>query len=287
MNVIVRAGAKLYQRPGAVKLVILPESRLYDVLTMAPGWVQVAPRTWASIADCTFITDAPPVPGTLPEPGTSNPPPRDDLWFLNHSFKPREGKHKGEDDKTPMEGLPATWTTRSGAKYKVSPDLQDYIIGLHVLLHPDMQRAALIKELSQLFRNNGGWCNQTGWDSGEFKIAGLSSEGATVQATVAGTSPNIVPGGGKQWLEVYAIDPKNPPPLPASVDQIDMTRHFVPTTARTGGSNLFPNLDGRCLVPFLGKDGLQYVLFENVSKVDRIQMPCVPARPDAMQGLIP
>ena len=248
---------------------------------MVPGWVQVAPQTWAATADCTFIADAPPTP----QPPPTSPPPlpaRDDLWFLNHSFKPRTD-HAGN----PVEGLPATWTTRAGAKYKVSTDLLAYIIGINQLLHPHMIPEHLIKELKKLFRDNGGWCNQTGWESGEFKIAGLSSEGATVQATLAGPVPNALPGRGKLWLEVYAIDPKNPPPLPATVEAIDMTRHFAPTTARSDGSNLFPNLDGRCLVPFLGTAGLQYVLFENVSKVDRVQMPCVPPRPDAMHGLIP
>jgi hypothetical protein len=255
---------------------------------MVPGWVEVDVNTWAAVADCQFITELPPTP-PLPAP-TPGPAPalRDDLWFLNHSLKPREGKHKGDDeDKTPKEGLPATWTTLAGQKFKVTAELQDYIIAVNQLLHPDMRRAALVNELAKVFRDDGGWCNRTGWSSGDFKIAGLSAEGATVQATVAGIAPTIEPGRGKQWMEVYAIDPRNPPPAPATVAAIDMTRHFAPTTCITGGSNLFKNLNGRVLIPLLGEKGLQYVLFENVTKVDRIQMLCLPPRPDAMQGLIP
>ncbi len=164
---------------------------------------------------------------------------------------------------------------------------------------PRNDRGEVVNELKKLFRNNGGWCNQTGWDSGDFKIAALCSGGATLVATVPGPEPTIVKGRGNQYLEVHAMDPTIPPPpvqTPSSTpQQLQDGMCFFPMTALDDGSNHFPNFGGRCLVPLLGKGGVQYVLWTNTvrpdgigfQKVTHILQPALPERTDVTAGLIP
>lgn len=217
----------------------------------------------------------------------------DDLWFVQHDFVCRTDK-KGN----PVAGLPEIGRSKSGAKYPVSTKLRNFIVALNTPLHPELSKAALTKALSKVFRNNGGWCNGSGWDSGQFKIVGAPSGGATLRAT--SNPPTYVMGGGKLWLEVYAIDPKKVPANPTSIEEVRAYLHaglvFFCTTALNNASNLFPNLGGRFVIPLLGPGGVQYVRAgaarfgpseTGLVKVDRVQMPCIPARPDAVAGLIP
>ena len=236
---------------------------------------------------------APPAPWPTPPP----PPlgePRHNLWFRLHDLQPR----KSRTGKA-VTGLPETGTTRGGEKYKVTKRLEDWLIASHLVMHPEMTEAEVVDELKKLFRNNGGWCNQTGWDSGDFKIAALCSGGATLVATVPGPTPTIVKGRGNQYLEVYAMDPNAPPAVPNSLEQLRQQLQdgmcFFPMTALADRSNHFPNFGGRCLVPLLGKGGVQYVLWTNTvrpdgigfQKVAHVLQPALPERTDVTAGLIP
>jgi hypothetical protein len=203
-----------------------------------------------------------------------------DLWFVNHDLQPRGG----------VNGLPETNKCLTDAFFPVSPQLLAVIQAVERLLNPDLNDSEFEHEFGGLFRDNAGFSNQHGIESGDFRIENLYCGGATFQA-VGG---DLLKAAGALWLQVYAIDPNDPPAIPQTLAGIDMRRWFFPTTALTNASNPFPNFNGRCLIPFLGVGGLNYIAWNNPDREDKvgvvqvptIQIPFLPAHPEKTAGLI-
>lgn len=203
-----------------------------------------------------------------------------DLWFVNHDLQPRGG----------MNGLPETNKCLTDAFFRVSQELLALIRAVERLLNPELSDSDFEHELHGLFRDNAGFSNQHGIESGDFRIANLYCGGATFQAV----SSDVVKAAGGMWRQVYALDPNNLPALPQTPAGIDMRRWFFPTTALTNASNPFPNFNGRCLIPFLGDGGLNHIAVNNPDRADKvglvqvptIQHPFLPAHPEKTVGLI-
>lgn len=203
-----------------------------------------------------------------------------DLWFVNHDLQPRGG----------VNGLPETNKCLTDAFFPVSTQLLALIRAVERLLNPELNETEFGHEFDGLFRNNAGFSNQHGIESGDFRIENVYCGGATFQAV----SGEAVRAAGALWLQVYAIDPENLPPIPGTLAGIDMRRWFFPTTARTNASNPFPNFGGRCLIPLLGAGGTNHIAWNNEDRVDHvgvvqvptIQHPFLPAQPEKTVGLI-
>lgn len=207
-------------------------------------------------------------------------PSANDLWFVNHDLQPRGGTN----------GLPETNKCLSDNFFRVTDQLLALIRAVERLLNPQLSDGDFENELGGLFRNNAGFSNQHGIESGDFRIENLYCGGSTFQAV----SGEVVAAVGSMWLQVFAIDPNYPPAIPQTLAGIDMRRWFFPTTALTNASNPFPNFNGRCLIPFLGDGGKNYIAWNNadrqdnvgVVKVPSIQPPFLPAHPEITAGLI-
>ncbi len=89
------------------------------------------------------------------------------------------------------------------------------------------------------------------------------------------------------------MDPNSPPAVPTSLEQIDMTLNFFPTIAQEGLSNdPFPQFGGRCLEPFLGKDGRNWIRIAEydgrggMESTTTIKHPFIPAHSHITAGLL-
>lgn len=125
------------------------------------------------------------------------------------------------------------------------------------------------------------FCNGNGLSSGHFKIENLICGGATRRAVTG----NIERIAGHNWVKVYALDPKNLPTI-TTLAALDMTLYFLATIATRfpyGDSyrvDPFPGFNGRCIVPYIGVDGFNYIRAEKLLKVSEIVNPFYPERHD-------
>jgi hypothetical protein len=190
--------------------------------------------------------------------------------------------------------MPATRRGKQGLKARVSPKLEAYMRAMNRLLHPNMKDVDFEREWRQMYNGGRAFDNGKSYESGEWTLEDIFCAGATLEA-VTGIQSN-----GR--IEVYAIDPENPPPPPTSPDQIDMTRNFFPTTSQPFLQNgPFPQFDdppyyggGRFIHPFIGRDGKNWVdVYETddgrggLRGATKIEQPFIPARPDLTAGVIP
>lgn len=189
------------------------------------------------------------------------------LYMVRHDAVPRKD--------------PEVFKSGNDSFYPVSTSLSAYIIGLLRLLNPSMPYAEFIRQLSNLYSTNRAFSNGHPYDSSDWRIENLICGGATVRKT--GFRKKI---GGKWHSEVYALDPTTHFIPPKSLSEVNMEVHFFAVVSNSVGAQPFPQLGGKCVIPYLGKGGRNYLNESYLMHVGTIVQPFSPARPDITAGLI-
>jgi hypothetical protein len=285
-RVIEPSGARLYQRPGAVKLCILSEGRIYPLLGEAGGYYNIAPRTWVQASICLLDKEdtPPPPPAPPPTPGDDTTPPA-----------PPPGAilvHVLHDDVARGPGLPESNKCLSDRFFPVTSAMFSQIVVVNRLLNPDMPDQEFDRNMNGLFAGNRYISNKHAIGTESFAIENLYTGGATFRAVTG----EIIKKNAKQWVEVYCIDPDHLPPTPKSLAEIDLLQgwSFCVTAPEDGVANPFPQFGGRFLMPLYGKGGRNFIRADNPDRkdgqalrtVEAIPQPHNPPRPDITRGVI-
>jgi hypothetical protein len=218
-----------------------------------------------------LIPTATPLPTpTRPAPGKSSPPADRKLCFVmwdhelkRYSYKPRN----------PRRPVPMTCPLYSGATNTLTPAWIAYWKGLLHLCNPDVNEAEFQSGWLSLVASDRAFTNGTGPETGNFAIHSLTCGGATHEMVTG------EPEKGDH-VRIYTLNiHKAPPPLPATPDEIDMTRHFFATT----GSNTrfpdgsygvygFPQFEN-CIVPLISNDDTDLIDAYRIRRVSELQNP--------------
>lgn len=180
--------------------------------------------------------------------------------------------------------MPATRKVRDDRFFRVSPELEAYIWGVDKLLNPTMDDATFLRYWKSLYNGFRAFDNGHSWESGDWALENLYCAGATLKPVTG----EIVSG----WVEVYAIDPAYPPPVPTRLSEIDMRLNFYPTISRALANDPFPQFSGRCIHPFVGLNGRNWVRIGQydgrggMRVATKIEHPFIPSRPDLTAGVI-
>jgi hypothetical protein len=171
--------------------------------------------------------------------------------------------------------VPETCPLYSGAKNPVTPAWEAYWKGLLHLCNPTMGDVEFAHAWSSLVDSHRAFTNASGPKTGDFMIHSLTCGGATHEM-VTGEPYGL-------YMEIYTLNSqKDPPPIPAKPDDIDMTRHFFATT----GSNVklpdgsyavygFPQFEN-CIIPLLGPSNTDMIEISRIKVVSSIQRPFNP-----------
>lgn len=228
-------------------------------------------------------TPAPRIVTPTPEnPGTAGPAPTPGpdvsyegrklcfvLWdhqLAQYGFRPRNMKNP----------VPETVPLYAGVAMLVTPAWQDYWEGLLHLLNPDMGGADFQKSWNSLVASDRAFTNNTGGDTDNFRLHDITCGGATLEMVTG------IPEGPKdhQRMRIYTLNMSgNPPPVPATVHEIDMTRHFFATTGSNvrlpDGSyvvNGFPQFEN-CIIPLISNDDTDLIDVSRIKPVTGLQPP--------------
>ncbi len=177
--------------------------------------------------------------------------------------------------RNPKNPVPETCPLYSGAKNAVTPAWEAYWKGILHLCNPNMSDADFEGSWTSLVASNRAFTNGSGPETGDFALHSITCGGATHEMVTG--EPE------RQYMRIYTLDSrKNPPPIPASADDIDMTRHFFATT----GSNVrlpdgsysvygFPQFEN-CIVPLVSLSDTDLILVSRIKVVSSIQRPYNP-----------
>src|SRR5512143_912491 len=218
------------------------------------------------------LVSTPPPVATLakPSPGSTPSYAGRKLCFVlwdheleRYSYKPRNVKHP----------VPETCPLYSGATNTLTPAWIAYWQGILHLCNPGVKDTAFQNAWLSLVASDRAFTNGTGPETGNFAIHSLTCAGATHEM-VTGKPEK----GGHVRIYTFNIH-SEPPPVPSSPDELDMTRHFFATT----GSNTqfpdgsyavygFPQFEN-CIVPLISNDDTDMIDIARVKVVTEIQYP--------------
>jgi hypothetical protein len=190
------------------------------------------------------------------------------LWdhqLAQYDYKPRNLKHP----------VPETCPLYSGAKNPVTPAWESYWRGILHLCNPTMTEANFERSWGSLVASDRAFTNASGPETGDFALHSLTCGGATHEMVTG------IPE--RSYMRIYTLNSKkNPPPIPAKPEEIDMTRHFFATT----GSNVqlpdgsyavygFPQFEN-CIVPLVSPSDTDLIDLSRIKVVSSIQRPYNP-----------
>ncbi len=191
------------------------------------------------------------------------------LWdhqLAQYGFKPRNMKNP----------VPETAPLYAGVAMQVTPAWQDYWQGLLRLLNPDMSYADFQRGWSSLVASDRAFTNNTGGDTDNFRLHDITCGGATLEMVTG------IPEGPQDHprMRIYTLNMSgDPPPVPATVHEIDMTRHFFATTGSNvklpDGSyvvNGFPQFEN-CIIPLISNDDTDLIDVSRIKPVTGLQPP--------------
>lgn len=264
-------------------------NKIHGFLTKIPAWILRRQKKNQAPQPAPKPAPQPsPIPSPVPSP--SNLPqsffdsngkpisvPAGTLVFVMH-----DGVGRNYNPSAGVYGDPETNKSLSDRFFGVTDNLEKQLQGVIELLNPGMKPTDFIGQFHSLYASNRAFSNKSGWNSGHFAIENLICGGATRRAVTG------VPyrAAGEWWLDVYAIDVTKLPLMPTTAADIDMTLWFFPVVAMQTPTtaefraNPFPQFDGRCVVPYLGKGGINAIRLAKLKPVDSIQNPFLPARND-------
>ena len=171
--------------------------------------------------------------------------------------------------------LPETCPLYSGDVNPLSPAWVTYWRAILRLCNPTMDPVHFEKSWDSLVVTGRAFTNATDPASGNFALHSLTCGGATHEMVTG------VPVG--PHVEIYTLNAsKDPPPIPRTVDEIDITRHFFATT----GSNVrlpdgsyavygFPQFEN-CIVPLVSQHDTDMIDVARITAVHSIQRPYHP-----------
>jgi hypothetical protein len=138
--------------------------------------------------------------------------------------------------------------------------LREYIRRVQRLAVPTMPESDFERNMAGFWASNRALSNGHGYEE-DFAVGPVITGGAMARAT-----GEVMYKAGNAYVEVYAIDPRHLPPVPATIGALDWTLHFRPTIVsrftRPDGRwrvNPFPQFDGWGVAPLLGRDGRQWI----------------------------
>ena len=188
------------------------------------------------------------------------------LVYVQHETEMRLGHYKKLPDFS--FGLPETYKQLYDKKYALgNSTLGIYVYHLLQLVNADMNSKDFQRNYRQLLDHDSGFNNKNDDAGGAMENLYCPGKYRTTGRTKRG------------FLEVYAIDFKNPPKPSATPD---MTLHFYPVIHRwdaatkTSSFIEFPQFGGNCPLPLIGDNGRAWIRSKNVVFVDSIQAPYTP-----------
>lgn len=191
------------------------------------------------------------------------------LWdhqLAQYGYRPRNMDHP----------VPETVPLYAGVAMQVTPAWQDYWQGLLHLLNPDMSWADFQRGWSSLVASDRAFTNNTGGDTDNFRLHDITCGGATLEmVTGIPEGPNDHPR-----MRIYTLNMSlDPPPVPATAHEIDMTRHFFATSGSNvrlpDGSyvvNGFPQFEN-CIIPLISNDDTDLIDVSRIKPVTGLQQP--------------
>ncbi len=229
-----------------------------------------APRPLAPATAQSSTQTATAVPSPTPQV-TPTPDPRLlcfvywDHQLARYDFQPRN----------PGVPLPETCPLYSGDVNPLNAAWVAYWRAILQLCNPGMDPDHFEKSWDSLVVTGRAFTNGTDPASGNFALHSLTCGGATHEMVTG------VPLG--PHVEIYTLNAsKDPPPIPKTVDEIDITRHFMATT----GSNVqlpdgsyavygFPQFEN-CIVPLVSQRDTDMIDVSRITAVHSIQRPFHP-----------
>jgi hypothetical protein len=211
-----------------------------------------------------------PLPGPTPGP-TASYTGRNLCFVLWDHQLPRYG-YRPRNLKNPV---PETCPLYSGATNPVTPEWEAYWRGILHLCNPGMKDDQFEPAWLSLVDSHRAFTNGSGPETGNFALHSLTCGGATHEM-VSGEPE-------RQYMRIYTLNSrKDPPAIPATPEEIDMTRHFFATT----GSNVklpdgsypvygFPQFDN-CIVPLVSRADTDMIELSRIKVVDGLQKPYNP-----------
>lgn len=200
------------------------------------------------------------------------------LFFVKHDYQ----MNPLPDRFNKWDSDPEVVGTYYDRKIKVTTEMNRYMRGILRLFCPNLSDVDFEKSYRSLMADgtkSGAFCNFAGIDSPDWSWEELLCGGATLQAVTG----EIVRMGGKDYIEVYALNANNVPATPLSVFDVDMTLHFRPTVFTheklPDGSYkvwAFPQFDDKSVVPLWSKSDTLFVPAERLVSVLSVQNPFNP-----------
>lgn len=190
------------------------------------------------------------------------------LWdhqLAQYNYQPRNLK-------TPV---PETCPLYSGVHNAMTPAWEAYWRGILHLCNPNMSDADFESSWNSLTISGRAFTDSTDPASGNFALHSLTCGGATHEMVTG------IPEG--QHMRIYTLNSrKDPPPIPANANDIDITRHFFATS----GSNVrlpdgsyavygFPQFEN-CIIPLVSKSDTDLIDISRIKVVTSIQRPYNP-----------
>jgi hypothetical protein len=190
------------------------------------------------------------------------------LWdhqLARYHYKPRN----------PKVPLPETCPLLSGVANRLTAEWEAYWKGILRVCNPGMSDQAFNSGWKGLVADARAFTNNKGPESGNFALWSITCGGATHEVVSGGPE-----GPGRRFTRIYTLNYKQgPPPIPSSMKEIDITRHFMATTGSTtqlpDGSYAvygFPQFEN-CIVPVISPDGTDMIETERIVTVDSVQRP--------------
>ncbi len=171
--------------------------------------------------------------------------------------------------------LPETCPLLSGASNPVTPAWEEYWRGILHLCNPEVDPVHFEHAWLSLVDSARAFTNGSGPETGDFAIHSITCGGATHEMVTG------EPEG--RHMRIYTLRwDDGPPQIPASPQQIDMTRHFFATT----GSNVkladgsyavygFPQFEN-CIVPLISQSDSDGIDVDRIKVVTDLQRPYNP-----------
>jgi hypothetical protein len=187
------------------------------------------------------------------------------LWdhqLAKYDYQPRNLKNP----------VPMTCPLYSGARNPLTPQWQAYWRNLLKLCNPGLRAAEFESSWNSLIDPTRAFTNFSNPQAGDFVMGSLTCGGATHEMVTG------EPEG--RHVRIYTLNTKkDPPPIPATPEEIDITRHFFATT----GSNVrlpdgsyavygFPQFEN-CIVPLVSRDDTDLIALDRIRVVTGIQVP--------------
>lgn len=199
-------------------------------------------------------------------------PPARKLCFVLWDHQLAQYDYQPRNLKTPV---PQTCPLYSGAKNPLTPAWEAYWRGILHLCNPDMGDADFERSWNSLVAPGRAFTNFSGPASGDFALHSLTCGGATHEM-VTGVSE-------RSYMRIYTLNSrKDPPPIPARPEDIDVTRHFFGTSASNvrlpDGSYAvygFPQFEN-CIVPLVSPSDTDMIDISRIKVVSSIQRPYNP-----------